>query len=153
MSRCRPTATKVSRRGTKHLGFNCGKSPIGAEDVNGNLGSPAIEKQLAVGVTCRFSDKVSGSFTCVHCVHNSITLNLAPANTIELGSTSRTPGSAMLSEPRRGAQPAAPVDALAPKADTSLRHSVHPHPAFPLATTRRADRADVALRGGDRVPL
>lgn len=67
------------------LGFNYGKSPIGAEDVNANIGSLAIvEKHLTVGITRRFSDKVSGSFSYVHAFNNSITSNVAPFNTIEL---------------------------------------------------------------------
>lgn len=66
-------------------GFNYGKSPIGPEDVNANLGSLAVvEKHLALGVTRKFSEKVMGSFSYVHAFHNSVTSNVAPYNTIEL---------------------------------------------------------------------
>jgi long-chain fatty acid transport protein len=66
-------------------GFNYGKSPIGQEDVNNNIGSLAVvEKHLALGVTRKFSDKVMGSFSYVHAFKNSVTSNVAPFNTIEL---------------------------------------------------------------------
>lgn len=67
------------------VGFNYGKSPIGPEDVNANLGSLAVvEKHLAVGLTRKFSDKVKGSASYVHAFSNSVTSNVAPYNTIEL---------------------------------------------------------------------
>ena len=66
-------------------GFNYGKSPIGAEDVNNNLGSLAVvEKHLTLGLTRKFSDKVSGSVSYVHAFKNSLTSNTGAANTIEL---------------------------------------------------------------------
>jgi long-chain fatty acid transport protein len=66
-------------------GFNYGKSPIGQEDVNNNLGSLAVvEKHLALGLTRKFSDKVSGSVSYVHAFNNSVTSNVGAANTIEL---------------------------------------------------------------------
>jgi long-chain fatty acid transport protein len=66
-------------------GFNYGKSPIGAEDVNANLGSLAVvEKHLALGATRKFSDKVMGSVSYVHAFKNSVTSSVAPFNTIEL---------------------------------------------------------------------
>lgn len=69
------------------VGYNYGKSPIGAEDVNMNLGSTAIvESHLSVGLTRKFSDKVSGAFAYTHAFSNDLTSNLAgqPANTIEI---------------------------------------------------------------------
>ena len=66
-------------------GFNYGKSPIGAEDVNANLGSLAVvEKHLTLGISRKFSDKVTGSLSYVHAFKNSVTSNVAPLNTIEL---------------------------------------------------------------------
>lgn len=66
-------------------GFNYGKSPIGQEDVNANLGSLAVvEKHLTLGLSRKFSDKVTGSLSYVHAFKNSVTSNVAPFNTIEL---------------------------------------------------------------------
>jgi len=66
-------------------GFNYGKSPIGPEDVNANLGSLAVvEKHLSLGISRKFSDKVTGSLSYVHAFSNSVTSNIAPLNTIEL---------------------------------------------------------------------
>lgn len=69
------------------LGYNYGKSPIGSEDVNMNLGSTAIvEHHLSLGLTRKFSDKVSGSFAYTHAFNNKLTSSLVgqPANTIEI---------------------------------------------------------------------
>ncbi|MHB1091753.1 OmpP1/FadL family transporter [Thiobacillus sp.] len=69
------------------VGYNYGKSPIGAEDVNANLGSTAIvEHHLSFGLTRTFSDKVSGSFAYTHAFENDLTSNVAgqPANTIKI---------------------------------------------------------------------
>jgi long-chain fatty acid transport protein len=69
------------------IGYNYGESPIGAEDVNMNLGSTAIvEHHLSFGLTRKFSDKVSGSFSYTHAFENDLTSNVAgqPANTIEI---------------------------------------------------------------------
>lgn len=66
-------------------GFNYGKSPIGPEDVNGNFGSLAVvEKHLALGLTRRFTDRISGSLSWVHAFDNRVTSSVGPANTIEL---------------------------------------------------------------------
>ncbi|HMM47453.1 MAG TPA: outer membrane protein transport protein [Thiobacillaceae bacterium] len=67
------------------LGYNYGKSPIGTEDVNMNLGSTAIvESHLSVGITRKFTDKVSGSFAYTHAFGNDLTSSVAPYNTIEI---------------------------------------------------------------------
>lgn len=67
------------------LGYNYGKSPIGTEDVNMNLGSTAIvESHLSVGLTRKFSDKVSGSFAYTHAFGNDLTSSVVPYNTIEI---------------------------------------------------------------------
>jgi len=66
-------------------GFNYGKSPIGQEDVNSNIGSLAVvEKHLALGLSRKFSDRMTGSISYVHAFKNSLTSNVGAANTIEL---------------------------------------------------------------------
>jgi len=66
-------------------GFNYGKSPIGTEDVNSNVGSVAIvEKHLSLGLSRKFGSKAMGSLSYVHGFENSITSNVAPFNTIKL---------------------------------------------------------------------
>lgn len=66
-------------------GFNYGKSPIESGNVNANLGSLAVvEKHLTLGLSRKFSDKVTGSLSYVHAFKNSVTSNVAPFNTIEL---------------------------------------------------------------------
>lgn len=76
---------EIDDKTTVRAGFNYGKSPIGQEDVNNNIGSLAItEKHLSLGVTRKFSDKVSASLSYVRAFHNEITSNVGPANKIEL---------------------------------------------------------------------
>lgn len=66
------------------VGFNYGKSPIGPEDVNSNLGSTAVvEKHLSFGVTRKFSDKVHGNFAYTHAFHNKVNSNTS-SNSIEM---------------------------------------------------------------------
>lgn len=67
------------------FGFNYGKSPIGAEDVDANIGSVAVvERHLALGLTRKLSDKVSGSLSYVHAFKNSVTSSSGSGNVIEL---------------------------------------------------------------------
>ncbi|OJW42533.1 outer membrane protein transport protein [Thiobacillus sp. 65-1402] len=67
------------------VGYNYGKSPIGPEDVNFNLGSTAIvEHHLSFGLTRKFSSKVSGSFAYTHAFENDMTASVGPANTIKI---------------------------------------------------------------------
>lgn len=67
------------------VGYNYGKSPIGPEDVNSNLGSTAIvEHHLSFGLTRKFSSKVSGSFAYTHAFENDMTASVGPANTIKI---------------------------------------------------------------------
>ncbi|MDD5405292.1 MAG: outer membrane protein transport protein [Sulfuricella sp.] len=76
---------EINDKTTVRAGFNYGKSPIGQEDVNNNIGSLAItEKHLSLGVTRKFNDKVSASLAYTHAFHNEITSNVAPYNKIEL---------------------------------------------------------------------
>ncbi len=66
-------------------GFNYGRSPIGSADVNANLGSLAVvEKHLSLGISRKFSDKVTGSLSYVHAFDNRVKSNVAPFNSIEL---------------------------------------------------------------------
>lgn len=75
---------EIGDKTTVRAGFNYGKSPIGAEDVNTNIGSLAItEKHLSLGATRKFSDKVSASLSYVHAFKNEITSNTS-TNKIEL---------------------------------------------------------------------
>lgn len=76
---------EINDKTTVRAGFNYGKSPIGAEDVDNNIGSLAItEKHLSLGLTRKFSDKVSGSLAYTHAFHNEITSNTGTNTKIEL---------------------------------------------------------------------
>ncbi len=67
------------------VGYNYGKSPIGTEDVNFNLGSTAIvEHHLSFGISRKFSDKVTGSFAYTHAFNNKLVSSVGAANTIEI---------------------------------------------------------------------
>jgi len=76
---------EINSKTIVRAGFNYGKSPIGREDVNNNIGSLAVtEKHLSVGMTRKLSDKVPASLSYMHAFHNDITSNVAPRNKIEL---------------------------------------------------------------------
>lgn len=76
---------EIDAKTTLRVGLNYGKSPIGAEDVNANIGSLAVtEKHLSIGLTRKISDRVMGSLSYMRALQNSITSNVAPFNTIEL---------------------------------------------------------------------
>lgn len=76
---------EVNPRTQVRFGVNYGKSPIGPEDVNNNIGSLAItELHLSAGLTRQLGKKVSGSFSYVRALSNELTSNVAPFNTIEL---------------------------------------------------------------------
>ncbi|AAZ98133.1 putative Long-chain fatty acid transport protein [Thiobacillus denitrificans ATCC 25259] len=76
---------QINDKTTVRAGFNYGKSPIGEEDVDNNIGSLAItEKHLSLGITREFSDKVSGSLAYTRAFHNEITSNTGSNTTIEL---------------------------------------------------------------------
>lgn len=67
------------------FGYNYGESPIGEEDVNNNIGSLAItETHYSLGMTSQVGKRVSTSLSYVRAMHNEITSNVAPYNTIEL---------------------------------------------------------------------
>lgn len=74
----------INDKTTVRAGYNYGKSPIGAEDVNANIGSLAItEKHFSLGATRKFSDKVSASLSYAHAFKNELTSNTS-TNKIEL---------------------------------------------------------------------
>ncbi len=76
---------EIDPKTTVRMGLNYGKSPIGPEDVNSNIGSLAVtEKHLSIGLTRKISDKVMGSLSYMRAFQNSVTSNVAPFNTIEL---------------------------------------------------------------------
>lgn len=76
---------EVNAKTTVRAGLNYGESPIGAEDVDNNIGSLAItELHLSLGVTRKFNDKVSGSLAYTHAFNNEITSNTGSNTTIEL---------------------------------------------------------------------
>jgi long-chain fatty acid transport protein len=65
---------EINEKTTVRAGFNYGKSPIGPEDVNTNIGSLAItERHLALGLTRKLGAKVSSSLSYVHAFRNEIT--------------------------------------------------------------------------------
>jgi long-chain fatty acid transport protein len=65
-------------------GFNYGKSPIGPEDVNANLGSTAVvEKHFSLGVTRKLGKHVRGNVAYTHALHNKVTSNTS-TNSIEM---------------------------------------------------------------------
>ena len=75
---------EINPKTTLRVGFNYGKSPIGREDVNANIGSLAVtEKHLSVGMTRKLSDKVSASLSYMHAFQNDVTSNTTPTK-IEL---------------------------------------------------------------------
>lgn len=67
------------------FGLNYGKSPIGPEDVDNNIGSLAIpELHLSAGVTRKLTQKVSGSLSYTRAFENEITSNTGSGNTISI---------------------------------------------------------------------
>jgi long-chain fatty acid transport protein len=76
---------EIDPKTTLRVGFNYGKSPIGPEDVDRNIGSLAVtEKHLSLGVTRKLSEKVSGSLSYMRAMHNSVESNSGSGNKIEL---------------------------------------------------------------------
>lgn len=75
---------EISEKTTLRAGLNYGESPIGAEDVNTNLGSLAItESHVSVGATRKLGKNIEGSISYVHALSNELTSDSTP-NTIEL---------------------------------------------------------------------
>lgn len=74
----------VNDKTTVMAGFNYGKSPIGPEDVNSNLGSTAVvEKHLSLGVTRKLGKHVRGNVAYTHAFNNKVTSNTT-TNSIEM---------------------------------------------------------------------
>lgn len=64
-------------------GYNYIKSPIGAEDVNSNLGSIAVmEHHLSVGVTKKWSPALSSTISYMRAFQNEVQSDVSPYNTI-----------------------------------------------------------------------
>ena len=74
---------QVSAETDLRFGVNYGKSPIGAEDVDQNIGSLAIpELHVSLGATRQLSKKVSGSLSYTHAFENELASNnTTPAGT------------------------------------------------------------------------
>ena len=76
---------EITPRLTLRTGFNYGKSPIDEEDVDTNLGSPAItEEHWSVGLTRQMGKRVYSSFSYVRGFSNEVTSDTAPFNRIKL---------------------------------------------------------------------
>ncbi|MDH5387238.1 MAG: outer membrane protein transport protein [Gammaproteobacteria bacterium] len=64
---------QVSAETDLRFGVNYGKSPIGPEDVDQNIGSLAIpELHVSLGATRQISKKVSGSLSYTHAFENEV---------------------------------------------------------------------------------
>lgn len=65
-------------------GFNYGKSPIGPEDVNSNLGSTAVvEKHLSIGLTRKLGKHTRGNVAYTHAFNNKVSSDTT-TNSIEM---------------------------------------------------------------------
>jgi long-chain fatty acid transport protein len=65
------------------VGYNYGKTPIGEEDVDSNLGSIAVvEHHLSIGVSKHWSENLVSTLAYTHGLHNEIKSSLTP-NKIE----------------------------------------------------------------------
>jgi len=64
-------------------GYNYGKTPIGEEDVNYNLGSIAVvEHHVSIGISKKWNDTCSSTLSFTHGFHNEVASNTTP-NKIE----------------------------------------------------------------------
>lgn len=73
---------QLNEKTTVRIGYNYGESPIGPEDVATNYGSLAVtEQHLSLGITRKFGDKISTSFSYVRAFNNEVSNG---ANSIEL---------------------------------------------------------------------
>lgn len=76
---------QVNPKTQVRFGVNYGKSPIGSEDVNNNIGSLAVtELHYAIGLTRQLGNKVSSSLSYVKAMPNEVTSSVGAPNTIEL---------------------------------------------------------------------
>jgi len=70
---------KMSEKLTLRAGFNYGASPIAPEDVNNNLGAPAIvEKHLTIGMTRKFNKHMSSNIAFTHSFENEVKSSSSP---------------------------------------------------------------------------
>ncbi len=64
-------------------GYNYGKTPIGEEDVNNNLGSIAVvEHHASIGISKKWNDTCSSTLSFTHGFHNEVASSTTP-NKIE----------------------------------------------------------------------
>jgi len=64
-------------------GYNYGKTPIGEEDVDSNLGSLAVvEHHVSIGISKKWNDTCSSTLSFTHGFHNEVESSLTP-NKIE----------------------------------------------------------------------
>jgi long-chain fatty acid transport protein len=76
---------EVNPKTKVRAGINYGKSPIGAEDVDNNLGSVAIpERHLSLGVTRELGKNISGSVAYTHAFENELTSSSSSGNRIKI---------------------------------------------------------------------
>ncbi len=74
---------KVKQGLCLRAGYNYGKTPIGTNDVDNNLGSIAvIEHHVSIGVSKRWNDKCSSTLSFTHGLHNELKSSATP-NKIE----------------------------------------------------------------------
>ncbi len=74
---------KIKQGVCLRAGYNYGKTPIGPEDVDSNLGSIAVvEHHLSVGISKRWNDTCSSTLSFTHGFHNEVQSSLTP-NKIE----------------------------------------------------------------------
>ena len=76
---------QINPKTTVRAGFNYGKSPIGPEDVDNNIGSLAItESHLTLGLTRQLGERLFTSVSYARAFHNEVTSNSGSGNKIEL---------------------------------------------------------------------
>lgn len=76
---------ELSPATTIRFGYNYGKSPIGPEDVDTNIGSLAVvEHHASLGLTRQFGKRVAGSLSYAHAFNNEVVSSSPSGNRIEL---------------------------------------------------------------------
>lgn len=70
---------KMNEKMTIRAGYNYGKSPIGSEDVDNNLGATAIsEKHLTLGLTRKMSKHMSSNIAYTRAFDNEVQSSTSP---------------------------------------------------------------------------
>ena len=76
---------QMSNKLVLRAGFNYGRSPIGSEDVDNNIGSLAIaEKHLSIGLTHDISDKLAMSASFVRTRNNELISSSGSGTRLEM---------------------------------------------------------------------